>query len=561
MPFRLTLAVAAVALLATAAPALAVPQPTASVTAGVLTYSDVTDNPNTVTVSFEAEPPKIVFTESVAGTMGSSGAGCEGGGSPVLKCTLAGVNQTRILLGPGNDTLVVGAPLTPFFFSLAVEGEAGEDRIDLGGSPAYGTTKGGTENDHITPSTFYSDIDPGPGNDLVDGVPVADATAAISAGTTADGADTLPGGPGDEFVEYDDRDAGVNVSLDGLANDGAVGEGDNVGAQIDGVQGSDFADTLVGSEAVRSFLSGYDGNDVITGGRQDDVIFGGIGDDIMDGRGGDDEFPGSDGQYNSIGGGPAEVGADTFTGGAGRDRVSYRYSAAVTVTLDGQANDGPANEKDNVGSDVEIIVGTDNADTITGTTGAQEFRGLAGNDTLDDGGGAGDILTGGEGDDVLRARDALADSVSCGPGNDSAVVDTIDTTDCDTVDAAAPPVVQPPVVTPADKTPPKGTFSGLKSTYKLKAFLKGVSFFFTPSEAAALEATELTTAKKATISAVNLTLATKKLPLAAGKRKITLKASKKLVGKARTFKVTIRVVATDAAGNRATFNKTIRVKK
>ncbi len=60
-----------------------------------------------------------------------------------------------------------------------------------------------------------------------------------------------------------------------------------------------------------------------------------------------------------------------------------------------------------------------------------------GDDILDGGLGR-DVLEGGAGNDEIRARDGLADDVLCGPGTDTATVDTIDlVTDCETVDASA----------------------------------------------------------------------------------------------------------------------------
>ena len=48
------------------------------------------------------------------------------------------------------------------------------------------------------------------------------------------------------------------------------------------------------------------------------------------------------------------------------------------------------------------------------------------------------MLEGGAGNDEIRARDGVADDVLCGPGTDTAIVDTIDlVTDCETVDASA----------------------------------------------------------------------------------------------------------------------------
>jgi hypothetical protein len=50
-----------------------------------------------------------------------------------------------------------------------------------------------------------------------------------------------------------------------------------------------------------------------------------------------------------------------------------------------------------------------------------------------------DTLDGGEGDDVLRARDGEADKITCGPGVDRALLDGVD------------------VITDATDTNPKGS--------------------------------------------------------------------------------------------------------
>jgi hypothetical protein len=99
------------------------------------------------------------------------------------------------------------------------------------------------------------------------------------------------------------------------------------------------------------------------------------------------------------------------------------------------------------------------------------------------------------------------------------------------------------------------------STVKLAAFLKGLKVTVTPNEAAALEVTLEGTVNNARISAYNTTLAKKTLASAAGARSVTLKPAKKLVGKPRkAVKVRVRVVATDAAGNRTTATRTVSVK-
>jgi hypothetical protein len=113
-----------------------------------------------------------------------------------------------------------------------------------------------------------------------------------------------------------------------------------------------------------------------------------------------------------------------------------------------------------------------------------------------------------------------------------------------------------------DRTAPKATIKAPPST-TLKSFTsKGVKATITLSEAAKLEVSLEGTPKTAVLSAAyGLTLATKSLS-ASGTKSVTLKPSKALVGKPkRAFKVRIKVVATDAAGNRSTATRTVTVKR
>ncbi len=160
------------------------------------------------------------------------------------------------------------------------------------------------------------------------------------------------------------------------------------------------------------------------------------------GQGGDDWLQGNGRPaIDTLDGGPGndllDPGAnDDVHGGADFDTV--RMSAlGVTVTLDDAANDGPAGEIENIHSDVEQVAGGAGVDQIDGNAGPNTLDGGDGNDTLNGLGGA-DTLIGGAGNDTIRSRDGVADSVSCGPGDDRAIVDPVDTVspDCETVEYA-----------------------------------------------------------------------------------------------------------------------------
>ena len=92
----------------------------------------------------------------------------------------------------------------------------------------------------------------------------------------------------------------------------------------------------------------------------------------------------------------------------------------MDISLDGRADDGESGERDDVGADVEQVIGGANGDTLTGSPAANVLDGRAGDDTID--GRAGDDqLIGGDntpGNDSLTGGDGR-DDVRGGPGDDA----------------------------------------------------------------------------------------------------------------------------------------------
>src|SRR5205085_9760374 len=85
------------------------------------------------------------------------------------------------------------------------------------------------------------------------------------------------------------------------------------------------------------------------------------------------------------------------------------HTADVTLTLDGNPNDGsavdgPVGQRDNIETDVENVQGGEGNDTITGDGGDNLLDGFSGNDTLNGASGS-DTLNGSAGDDVLNGGD------------------------------------------------------------------------------------------------------------------------------------------------------------
>lgn len=190
------------------------------------------------------------------------------------------------------------------------------------------------------------------------------------------GADVLDGGDGTDAVDYTDRSVGVCVDIDGAADDGAAGEKDTVLTNIENILGSGGNDTLTGSE----------GANVIVGGGGKDFILGLGGADLLRGGSGNDTIrPGT--------------GKDTLTGDAGSDMADYtERSVALKLSNDDVANDGAANENDNIGIDIERVAGGSAGDQIDLFGAAAIGYGFGGNDSL----------YGSDGNDIIY----------CGPGND-----------------------------------------------------------------------------------------------------------------------------------------------
>jgi Ca2+-binding RTX toxin-like protein len=428
--------------------------------------------------------------------------------------------------GPGNDDLSGAAgpdTLQGGGDGDTLRGFGGADSADGGDGPDLVTggdgedaLAGGDGNDEVgSPFESVAGVPPERGADRLDGG-AGDDIVRPGAGPSegiGDG-DLLNGGPGKDVVPYEKRASELAVSLDGGANDGFGGEGDNVGLDVerliggasddrlvggpagDEIDGSAGADVIEGrggndnldggaADAESDTLRGGEGADLLRGSAGDDALRGNAGADTLDGGTGDDGMQGGsepdqmtggpgvddlsggrgddrldggaplllglDGRDNLRGDGGNDVlrgraandrlvggaGADDMRGDAGRDAADYGIADdAVTVRLDGRANDGERAERDNVRTDVENIVGGGVADTFTGSRGRNRLDGGAGEDYVDGRRGS-DDLRGGTSIDVVRARDGRTrDTVRCGRGKDFAIVSRRDSVaaDCEAFD-------------------------------------------------------------------------------------------------------------------------------
>jgi Ca2+-binding RTX toxin-like protein len=141
----------------------------------------------------------------------------------------------------------------------------------------------GTGADSVTGAGGPNEIRTGAGADSLAGGAGPDELLGGSDDDALDGgagSDALSGGPGTDSASFAARIAPVKVTLDDVKDDGEVGELDNVGKDVETVEGGFVGDELTGSDGADT-LRGNGGGDTLTGGGGSDVIEGGEGDDTV----------------------------------------------------------------------------------------------------------------------------------------------------------------------------------------------------------------------------------------------------------------------------------------
>jgi hypothetical protein len=182
-------------------------------------------------------------------------------------------NGWKVILGDGDDSVTLDPTGNDFYGSewTVIDGGDGADTLSGDWVPSASITLvGGPGDDHLI-SDYDGWMFGGPGADTMD---------YVSSYYTGGGVSYVGQG----------RD-GVSVTLDGIANDGAPGEGDNVGAHIRRLEGSEGDDVIVANGLGSHVLYGRAGND-----RLDPA--GGWGD--VYGEEGDDTIPANDGANQTI---------------------------------------------------------------------------------------------------------------------------------------------------------------------------------------------------------------------------------------------------------------------
>jgi hypothetical protein len=279
--------------------------------------------------------------------------------------------------GSGGDLLVGSAGLQEAFVpgdgDDDVDGQA-PDTIDWSSSsagmtidPALGTATGQGSDTFDGPTNFVGS----PFDDVL----IWDSGAATS---------TFVGGDGKDVVDASAKTAGQLIDLDVLDN-GVAPLGPFVADSLENAIGGSGNDSLLGND-LRNRLDGGDGDDTLSGFAGNDTLIG-------------------------------RLGNDTYSGGTGADRVSFRFSPNG-VTVDASLGFASGEGDDSLGGDIEIFIGSNFRDNMTGGGGAVainfRFNGRGGKDILT-GSGSNDVLRGGRANDVLRGA-AGDDTLLGGPG-------------------------------------------------------------------------------------------------------------------------------------------------
>ncbi|MDU8914101.1 calcium-binding protein, partial [Aestuariicoccus sp. MJ-SS9] len=343
-----------------------------------------------------------------------------------------GDGRDRLFGGDGNDTLDAsggaaetqgfGDQVRPGLGADTILGHAGLWELGEGNNLSYGDISGvggmtiaiGVDGTGTAVSgdaglvddtfTFVNFVEGSQDGDLITGADEDRFQGYAPLG----GDDTVHGGAGFDQLQYD-------FEMDWFGGEGSGITVDwDAGTVID-TQGN--TDTFTGIESIRGSQLG-DLMDA-TGMTEWTQLRGEGGDDRLIGGVGDNRFRGGDGVDTAVIGVNYDDATISEDGGTTVVESSEGYDELEDIEfvefLDGTldladntfTSDGPADQ---------TLIGTDDADDLTGNEGDDNIFGLGGDDTLD-GAGGNDNIGAGPGDDLLRGS-AGDDLMGGGTGND-----------------------------------------------------------------------------------------------------------------------------------------------
>lgn len=312
-------------LLATAALALAVAAPQAS--AATIAYegdalvvrADATNDTIYLDDSYNPPDPAQALRVDGDAVFTSVPAACAQREDTMVDCPVPA--RLRIELGGGNDRFGILNALSATLGELVVDGGEGDDSLTGDHVTARAETLlGGPGADRLDGMGGDDVLRGGPGNDVLNGNAGADVVLGEEGddelsgdGQAAPSPDRIDGGPGSDKLD-DYRQTGVStwpdagVTLNGVADDGRPGEGDDVtgierytgyvaGTHVltDGAEDWQVWANLSGPGAV-SVVRALGGNDRVVGQDGSEDIDGGPGDDYLEGGKGHDTLTGGPGK-------------------------------------------------------------------------------------------------------------------------------------------------------------------------------------------------------------------------------------------------------------------------
>src|SRR5436190_458834 len=374
-----------------------------------------------------------------------------------------------------------------------------------------------------------------------------DSTLALdlSGGPLAPGFTAQFGDPSPTIkITYDGNDGNDTFEVFGSSQDDTIHLGaSHVNLDVAADQNHADADVDL-SEVETADINGGGGSDVIDATAHLDTGAAFSGMLYLEGALGDDTL--------TSGSGPGEI-----SGGAGVNTVSYAEpspgaNTGVTVSLatQGVAQDTGTEGKDTL-SGISGVIGSPFADTITGD-------------------GAANTIDAGDGPDTLFVRDGISDHADCGAGTDSVQSDVagLDVlTGCEQVDFAPSADPGQPGGGPTGPGATADTTLTFRFTAKTRprlgkhGIVKGS--LLCPDEACTGEVSS-----KLTIGRIARRAAHKTTLVAAGRAKVVgLKLSARNLRRVRAalrhgtrVSLKITAIAHDAAGNRRTVTRTIRLR-
>jgi len=522
LPSRRTRVVllAGVATLAAAAPAAAAPVPTLNGTELTVDYGGAD-----------------------AVTLASAGAGMTLNGVAIPGVTQADLTAIKVIeaAGGGANTIDLSGVLKdandPTVPTVSVEAGDGNDTI-----------KG----------SFYNDVlSGGAGDDRIDGFRGDDTMNGQSGSDTlvwnnGDGSDVMNAGEGSDTIENNGADAGPaanetytvepngarfefkRISTGPFSLD--VGDAEKyVNNMLGGDDTFRTADPAVAVTGIAVTLNGGAGNDGLIGTNGNDVLNGDAGNDVLVGFRGNDDHNGGDGDDQMVWNNGD--GSDTMDGDAGND-----------TAVD---NGAPAGDHFIVSANGARVTATrDNLVPFfldIGSTEALDMNSLGGDDSVDVGAGLQALIKAdidlGEGNDSIRARNTSSEKIEGGAGTDSAVVDATDvTTGVETLDAPDTAAPGPDLLTKSATV--------RRGKVKLRVACPG----------------EVSCTGTLQIRRGGKVVGKTKLALAGKTKRYTVKLNRRTRRALRNdangrMSVRVRIKVTDAAGNAATVNEKLTLKR